>query len=142
MKVVGLRRDGTSDYRYRRSGYWRGRLPRSDHDPSEGLTMRFDSPDTRGSTLRRSRARGEYVLEFALLTLLAATISWWPAFPSAAQAADDKRPSQLESTVDGSITPGDDFFAYANGGWLKATAIPAGKERWGGRDELQELTRR
>ena len=43
---------------------------------------------------------------------------------------------------DASIKPGDDFFAYANGGWLKATAIPAGKERWGARDELEELTRR
>ncbi|HSQ32193.1 MAG TPA: M13 family metallopeptidase [Gemmatimonadaceae bacterium] len=40
------------------------------------------------------------------------------------------------------MTPGDDFFAYANGGWLKATALPAGKERWGARDELEEQARR
>ena len=58
------------------------------------------------------------------------------------QAADGRRPSRLESTVDASISPGDDFFAYANGGWLKATALPAGKERWGARDELEDLTRR
>ena len=58
------------------------------------------------------------------------------------QAADGRRPSRLESTVDASITPGDDFFAYANGGWLKATALPAGNARWGARDELEELTRR
>jgi predicted metalloendopeptidase len=50
--------------------------------------------------------------------------------------------SVAQSTVDASISPGDDFFAYANGGWLKATALPAGKERWGARDELEELTRR
>ena len=49
-----------------------------------------------------------------------------------------RTPARLESTVDASIAPGDDFFAYANGGWLKATAIPAGKERWGARDELEE----
>ena len=48
-------------------------------------------------------------LAFAVLTLLA-------AYPAAAQAA------------------GDDFFAYANRDWLEATAIPAGKERWGARD--------
>ncbi|HEV7238118.1 MAG TPA: M13 family metallopeptidase [Thermoanaerobaculia bacterium] len=48
----------------------------------------------------------------------------------------------LSRTVDANIVPGDDFFAYANGGWLKATAIPEGKERWGTRDELNELTRR
>jgi predicted metalloendopeptidase len=44
--------------------------------------------------------------------------------------------------VDVSIKPGDDFFAYANGGWLKATEIPAGKERWSARTEIDELTRR
>src|SRR5207302_5601729 len=46
-----------------------------------------------------------------------------------------------ESTVDAGVTPGDDFFAYANGDWLKATAIPAGKQRWGARDELEERSR-
>ena len=49
---------------------------------------------------------------------------------------------QLEGAVDAGITPGDDFFAYANGGWLKATEIPAGKERWGARNEIEERTRR
>ena len=28
--------------------------------------------------------------------------------------------------TDRSIKPGDDFYAYANGGWLKTVAIPAG----------------
>ena len=40
------------------------------------------------------------------------------------------------------LTPGDDFFAYANGAWLEATALPADKERWGARNELEELARR
>jgi putative endopeptidase len=48
----------------------------------------------------------------------------------------------VAQTADAPITPGDDFFAYANAAWLEATVLPAGKERWGGRDELQELTRR
>ena len=46
-----------------------------------------------------------------------------------------------EAGVDINIKPGDDFFAYANGGWLKATEIPVGKARWGARDEIAELTR-
>lgn len=50
--------------------------------------------------------------------------------------------ARLESTVDASVSPGDDFFAYANGSWLKATTIPAGRERWGARDELNEQARR
>ncbi len=48
---------------------------------------------------------------------------------------------ELESGVDANIKPGDDFFAYANGAWLKATEIPAGKERWSARNEIEVLTR-
>ena len=44
--------------------------------------------------------------------------------------------------MDASIAPGDDFFGYANGAWLQATALPAGKERWSNRDELEALSRR
>jgi predicted metalloendopeptidase len=43
--------------------------------------------------------------------------------------------------VDTTITPGDDFFAYANGDWLKTATISAGSARWGARDEISELTR-
>ncbi len=71
---------------------------------------------------------------------MAAALSWWLVSSSTAQAADG-RPSPLESTVDASITPGDDFFAYANGAWLKATTIPAGSSRWGARDELEAQAR-
>ncbi len=39
--------------------------------------------------------------------------------------------SAVAQTAGTAINPGDDFFAYANSGWLEATAIPAGKERWG-----------
>ena len=42
---------------------------------------------------------------------------------------------------DAGIKPGDDFFAYANGDWLRATEIPAGKERWSARNEIDDLTR-
>ena len=33
--------------------------------------------------------------------------------------------------IDRSVTPGDDFFAYANGTWLKTTEIPADRASWG-----------
>jgi predicted metalloendopeptidase len=89
--------------------------------------------------LPRSRPGG-HLLALALPILMAAALSWWLVSSSAAQAADG-RPSPLESTVDASITPGDDFFAYANGAWLKATTIPAGNPRWGARDELEAQAR-
>jgi putative endopeptidase len=51
-------------------------------------------------------------------------------------------PSFAESGVDANIHPGDDFFAYANGAWLKGAEIPAGSERWNARNEISDLSRR
>jgi predicted metalloendopeptidase len=48
----------------------------------------------------------------------------------------------LEATVDPAISPGDDFFGYANGAWLRAAVIPAGKDRWSVRDDIDALTRK
>ncbi len=70
--------------------------------------------------------------------LLAALAS---AFAVHAQTSDVRASSAIESDVDASIKPGDDFFAYANGAWLKATDIPASKSRWTVRDEIAALTR-
>ncbi len=67
----------------------------------------------------------------APLKLLAAVL-WW-GLVSAAAAQD--------IGVDAGIRPGDDFFAYANGGWLEATEIPAGQQRWDARTEIAEQTR-
>lgn len=63
--------------------------------------------------------------------LLAAALLWGIAPEAQGQ----------ESGVDASIAPGDDFFAYANGAWLKANEIPAGKARWDARSEINEVTR-
>src|SRR6476646_9609509 len=51
-------------------------------------------------------------------------------------------PSRLEGTVDPAISPGDDFFGYANGEWLKTAVIPAGRDRWSVRDEINAITRK
>jgi putative endopeptidase len=37
----------------------------------------------------------------------------------------------LRANVDTSVNPGDDFFTYANGAWLKANPIPASEATWG-----------
>src|SRR5690242_19472991 len=72
--------------------------------------------------------------------------SFWPlpALPGLARtlSGGGRPPSRLEATVDPAISPGDDFFGYSNGAWLKAAVIPAGKDRWSVRDEINALTRR
>ena len=40
--------------------------------------------------------------------------------------------------MDQSVKPADDFFMYANGGWLKRTEIPAEHAAWGAANELAE----
>ena len=40
--------------------------------------------------------------------------------------------------VDKSVDPGDDFFGYANGGWLKVTEIPADRPSYGVFDAIAE----
>src|SRR5579884_234750 len=37
----------------------------------------------------------------------------------------------LAANMDTSVNPGDDFFEYANGGWLKKNPIPATESSWG-----------
>jgi putative endopeptidase len=42
------------------------------------------------------------------------------------------------ANIDTTVHPGDNFFQYANGAWLKANPIPKSKTRWGSFNELQE----
>jgi putative endopeptidase len=80
-------------------------------------------------------------LAIVLPVVIAALLPWWPPSQSSAQVADDRKTPRLQSTVDPNIKPGDDFYGYANGAWLQASAIPAGKERWGARDQLEGMAR-
>jgi putative endopeptidase len=42
--------------------------------------------------------------------------------------------------MDRSVKPGDDFYGYANGGWLRTVAIPAGQAVYDTRALLMERT--
>ncbi|MBO9618804.1 MAG: M13 family metallopeptidase [Niabella sp.] len=44
------------------------------------------------------------------------------------------------ANMDTTVKPGDDFFLYANGAWLKKTPIPGDKTGWGSFDELADNT--
>jgi putative endopeptidase len=43
-----------------------------------------------------------------------------------------------KANMDLSVKPGDNFYLYANGNWLKNHPVPASKTRWGSFDELRE----
>src|SRR5512140_3909495 len=42
--------------------------------------------------------------------------------------------------IDRSIKPGDDFYRYANGGWLGKTALPSGQSSYDNRAMMAEKT--
>lgn len=59
--------------------------------------------------------------------------------PDAAQAAAP--PLGIDTAgMDKSVAPGDDFFAHANGTWLKTTEIPPDRSSWGVLEMLAEVT--
>jgi len=68
--------------------------------------------------------------------------------PAALAAAMKPKPKLGEfgldlAAMDHSVAPGDDFFRYVNGGWLKANTIPADRSSFGGdlADNTQARTR-
>ena len=75
------------------------------------------------------------------MALLVGTSAYGSAFAAPAPSLAAATISANESDVDAGIAPGEDFFAYANGGWLTLTQIPAGKNRWSGRNEIEEKTK-
>src|SRR5205823_4902168 len=48
-----------------------------------------------------------------------------------AQAKNENAKPIDQSNFDTSVKPADDFFLYANGGWIKRTEIPPEYPRWG-----------
>jgi putative endopeptidase len=57
----------------------------------------------------------------------------------AAASAGDSPGIDL-AAIDKSVKPGDDFYAFANGSWLKSTEIPADRSGYGSFEILEELT--
>ncbi len=70
----------------------------------------------------------------SLLTLIAAVSGGAPQAAAPSVGVD-------VSNMDQQVKPGDDFFAYANGGWLKRTSIPNDQGRWSSFAELDEVAR-
>ena len=62
-----------------------------------------------------------------------------PAQPIAPAAAQATHGIDLAG-MDRSLRPGDDFFGYANGTWVKTTQIPPDRSTWGVFAELAAAT--
>jgi len=59
--------------------------------------------------------------------------------PAERPAPIEQNPPPLEAkNMDTSVKPQDDFYLYANGGWLKRNPVPPEYARWGSFEELTE----
>ncbi|MFL6299915.1 MAG: M13 family metallopeptidase [Terriglobales bacterium] len=67
-----------------------------------------------------------------LAILFVAAVSFTATVPLLAQDARE--------AMDTSIKPGDDFYRYANGGWLRSATIPAGEKSYDDRTVLRDRT--
>jgi predicted metalloendopeptidase len=71
-------------------------------------------------------------------TIIAAVLLTAGSFGS---ASDEVAVRGLDAAgIDRSVVPGNDFFRFANGNWLKKAEIPADRSTWGTAAELSELT--
>src|SRR6478672_4330793 len=61
-----------------------------------------------------------------------------PADKSVAVPADKNAPPLDLKNMDTSVKPQDDFYLYANGGWIKSNPIPPEFGRWGSFNMLAE----
>jgi putative endopeptidase len=62
---------------------------------------------------------------------VSAAAAIWACTPSATTVNPPAKPDFLQANLDPSTNPGQDFFQYANGGWLKRNPIPNTESAWG-----------
>ncbi|HEX8507487.1 MAG TPA: M13 family metallopeptidase [Hymenobacter sp.] len=72
-----------------------------------------------------------------LLPLLAAIVTGCPS-GSLKTAESGNKPDLLHAALDTTVAPGDDFFTYANGTWLRNNPIPASESNMGIGKKVQD----
>jgi putative endopeptidase len=75
----------------------------------------------------------------AVVVSVASALTCAAAFSAAALGAESAGSGIDVANMDLSVKPGDDFFAFANGTWVKQAEIPADRSRWGVIGELRDL---
>ncbi|NCI45346.1 M13 family metallopeptidase [Sediminibacterium soli] len=75
--------------------------------------------------------------------LAAGLLSGCLAFASGDDRFSKEIPKYIDrANMDLSVNPGNNFYRYANGGWLRKNPVPGSKTRWGSFDMLREESSR
>ena len=94
--------------------------------------------------------RKAFIVTSLLATAAAGTVAYAqstpaPTVPAAAATSAPGKPKLGDfgvdlTAMDKTVAPGDDFYNYVNGAWMKRTEIPADKASWGGFGILRDLS--
>src|SRR5438309_11070570 len=75
----------------------------------------------------------KHVLKTILLSTLVVAVAFAPP------GHTTKNPKYIDkANMDPSMKPGDNFYLYVNGNWIKQNPVPGNKTRWGSFDVLSE----
>src|SRR6266487_3461367 len=75
----------------------------------------------------------------SFITIITSVVCSFAAVVAAPQGQTEQNLPALDANNrDSSVKPGDDFFLFANGNWIKQTEIPPEYSRWGAFNELIE----
>src|SRR6266536_269703 len=75
----------------------------------------------------------------SFITIITSVVCSFAAVVAAPQGQTEQNLPPLDANNrDSSVKPGDDFFLFANGNWIKQTEIPPEYSRWGAFNELIE----
>jgi putative endopeptidase len=75
---------------------------------------------------------------FILIVTLLGAFSLQAQSAQSVSSANQNPPPLDPNNMDTSVKPQDDFYLYANGGWLKRNPVPPEYSRWGSFSELEE----
>src|SRR5438094_6117476 len=74
----------------------------------------------------------------SFITISVSTLCAFSVLAQPHPSPENNPPPIDPSNFDTSVKPSEDFFLYANGGWIKRTEIPPEYTRWGSFNELIE----
>src|SRR5215467_4038627 len=72
----------------------------------------------------------------SLITIVSSVVCSFAAIAAPEGQASQNPPPLDPTNRDSSVKPGEDFFLFANGAWIKRTEIPPEYSRWGAFNEL------
>ena len=109
------------------------------------VSRHSDAIDLRilGARMKNGTARFLYLLMALLITLGSggysiATAQTPEASPAASPVAEEQLHGIQIENLDLTVDPGDDFYQFANGGWLDRTELPGSSPAYGVFDELND----